>query len=44
MEFLAETYYGNTEINLEILSQFNANGLEFASPTQTLYNIEAEPC
>jgi MscS family membrane protein len=24
-------------INLEILRQFNANGLEFAFPTQTLY-------
>lgn len=31
-----------TEINLEILRQFNANGLEFAFPTQTLYNIEAK--
>jgi len=29
-----------TEINLEILRQFNANKLEFAFPTQTLYTIE----
>ena len=28
-----------TEINMEILKQFNDNGLEFAFPTQTLYNI-----
>lgn len=27
-----------TEINLAILSQFNANGLEMAFPTQTLYH------
>jgi len=39
-ESIADT---QTEINLEILSQFNANGLEFAFPTQTLYNIAAEP-
>lgn len=30
-----------TEINMEILRQFNENGLEFAFPTQTLYTIEA---
>lgn len=30
-----------TEINMEILSQFNAKGLEFAFPTQTLYNINS---
>ncbi len=30
-----------TEINMEILRQFNSNGLEFAFPTQTLYTIEA---
>jgi len=30
-----------TEINLEILRLFNANGLNFAFPTQTLYNIDA---
>ncbi len=30
-----------TEINLAILSQFNQHSLEFAFPTQTLYNIEA---
>lgn len=29
-----------TEINLDILTQFNAHKLEFAFPTQTLYNIE----
>ena len=29
-----------TEINMEILRQFNNNGLEFAFPTQTLYTIE----
>ncbi len=28
-----------TEINMEILRQFNEAGLEFAFPTQTLYNI-----
>lgn len=32
-----------TDINLEILSQFNANGLEFAFPTQTLYTIATQP-
>ncbi len=32
-----------TEISMAILSQFNQNGLEFAFPTQTLYNIEATP-
>jgi MscS family membrane protein len=32
-----------TEINMAILTQFNDNGLEFAFPTQTLYNIEAKP-
>ena len=31
-----------TQINLEILRQFNANGLEFAFPTQTLYTIETK--
>jgi len=30
-----------SEINMEILRQFNAEGLEFAFPTQTLYNIPA---
>lgn len=29
-----------TEIDLEILSQFNANNLEFAFPTQTVYKKE----
>jgi len=28
-----------TAMNLEILKQFNANGLEMAFPTQTIYNI-----
>ncbi|VAW95665.1 hypothetical protein MNBD_GAMMA21-1512 [hydrothermal vent metagenome] len=37
-ESIADT---QTEINLEILRQFNSKGLEFAFPTQTLYNIEA---
>ncbi len=32
-----------TEINMAILTRFNENGLEFAFPTQTLYNIEAQP-
>jgi MscS family membrane protein len=32
-----------TEINMAILTQFNENGLEFAFPTQTLYNIETKP-
>ena len=31
-----------TEINLDILRQFNSKGLEFAFPTQTLYNIETK--
>ncbi len=31
-----------TEINMEILRQFNENGLEFAFPTQTIYTIGAE--
>ncbi len=30
-----------TEINMEILRQFNENGLEFAFPTQTIYTLEA---
>ena len=30
-----------TEINMEILRQFNENGLEFAFPTQTIYTIGA---
>ena len=29
-----------TAINLEILKQFSANGLDMAFPTQTIYNIE----
>lgn len=29
-----------TEINMAILKQFNDKGLEFAFPTQTLYNIQ----
>ena len=31
-----------TDVNMQILRQFNANKLEFAFPTQTLYNIEAK--
>ncbi len=38
-ESIADT---QTEINLEILRQFSENGLEFAFPTQTLYNIETQ--
>ncbi len=30
-----------SEINMQILKQFNENNLEFAFPTQTLYNISA---
>ncbi len=30
-----------SEINMEILRQFNEAGLEFAFPTQTLYNVSA---
>ena len=30
-----------TEVNLAILRQFNANGLEMAFPTQTLYNVKS---
>ena len=31
-----------SEINLEILKQFNAEGLEFAFPTQTIYKKELQ--
>ncbi len=31
-----------TEINLEILKQFNANGLEFAFPSQTIYQKQVD--
>ncbi len=31
-----------SEINMEILRQFNNSGLEFAFPTQTLYTIKAD--
>lgn len=35
-------YYGTqSEVNLEILRQFNANELNFAFPTQTVYTINA---
>jgi MscS family membrane protein len=30
-----------SQINLEILKRFNAAGLEFAFPTQTLYNVNS---
>lgn len=32
-----------SRVNLEALKRFNAAGLEFAFPTQTLYNINATP-
>jgi MscS family membrane protein len=37
-------HFRNTEnaVNLEILKRFNAEGLQFAYPTQTLYNIAVE--
>jgi MscS family membrane protein len=38
-ENISET---KTTINLEILNQFTSSGLEFAYPTQTLYNIESK--
>ena len=28
-----------TKLNLEVLEKFNANGLEFAFPTQNIYNL-----
>ncbi len=31
-----------TEVNIEVLGRFNAAGLEFAFPTQTLYTINQE--
>ncbi len=39
-----EAHFRNTEsaVNLEILKRFNAEGLDFAFPTQTLYNIAVE--
>ncbi len=35
----ADIYNTMNEINMEVLKQFNDNKLEFAFPTQTLYNI-----
>lgn len=29
-----------TKLNLEVLEKINANGLEFAFPTQTIYNLK----
>ena len=29
-----------TKLNLEVLEKFNANGLEFAFPTQTIYSVK----
>jgi len=29
-----------TQVNLEVLKKFNANGLEFAFPTQTIYSVK----
>ncbi len=39
-----DSHFRNTEnaVNLEILKQFTAEGLEFAYPTQTIYNISAD--
>lgn len=37
----ANTGNTQTEINLEILRQLNANKLEFAFPTQTFYTIDS---
>ncbi len=39
-----DAHFRNTEnaVNLEILRRFTAEGLEFAYPTQTLYNIQAD--
>ncbi len=41
---MAGSHFRNTEnaVNLEILRRFNAEGLEFAYPTQTLYNINQD--
>jgi len=39
----ADILQTQNDINLEILRQFNAAGLEFAFPTQTLYTIGQEP-
>ena len=38
-----DSHFRNTEnaVNLEILRRFGAEGLDFAYPTQTLYNIDA---
>lgn len=38
----ADILGAQTRVNLEILRQFNAAGLEFAFPTQTLYTIQQE--
>jgi len=41
--FIKETddiFVAQSQINLEILKQFNAEGLEFAFPTQTIYKKE----
>ena len=37
----ADILQAQTDINMEILSRFTAEGLEFAFPTQTLYNKQA---
>ncbi len=39
-----DAHFRNTEnaVNMAILRRFNAEGLEFAYPTQTLYNIRSE--
>ncbi len=38
-----EAHFRNTEngVNMEILKRFSAEGLDFAYPTRTLYNIQA---
>ena len=38
----ADILGAQSRVNLEILRQFNAAGLEFAFPTQTLYTIQQE--
>lgn len=42
---MPDAHFRNTEnaVNLAILRRFTAEGLDFAYPTQTLYNISADP-
>ncbi len=39
-----DAHFRNTEnaVNMEILKRFTAEGLDFAYPTQTLYNVQAD--